>query len=94
VQQLEVATIHPDVCEEETFLLLQPVSLFPSNLVSDEELSLQVSMNHNMFDFDQSLSVIQGHLVGMFAPALFTSTIISSFGLLQTICAGEIASQT
>jgi len=49
-----------------------------------------VSMNHNMFDFDQSLSVIQGHLVGMFAPALFTSTIISSFGVLQTICAGML----
>jgi hypothetical protein len=42
------------------------------------------------FNFDNSATVIQGHVVGMFLPSFFTGHLISRFGVLRIIAAGAV----
>ena len=39
-------------------------------------------------DIDDAAFVIQGHVIGMFAPALFTGSLIQRFGVLNIMLAG------
>jgi len=43
------------------------------------------------FHFDQTASVIQWHVFGMFAPAFFTGHLIERFGAYRVMIAGTIA---
>ncbi len=40
------------------------------------------------FDFNESATVIQLHIIGMFAPSFFTGNLIKRFGTLRIILAG------
>ena len=40
------------------------------------------------FGYNDSATVIQGHVVGMFLPAFFTGSLIARFGVLRIIAAG------
>jgi MFS family permease len=42
------------------------------------------------FNFNNSATVIQGHVVGMFLPSFFTGNLIQKFGALRVIAAGAI----
>jgi len=42
------------------------------------------------FDFGSTATVIQWHVVGMFAPSFFTGSLIKRFGVLNIIAAGAI----
>ena len=42
------------------------------------------------FHFDDSATVIQGHVVGMFLPSFFTGHLITRFGVLTIIATGAI----
>jgi len=42
------------------------------------------------FNFHDSATVIQGHVVGMFLPSFFTGHLINRFGVLKIIAAGAI----
>lgn len=42
------------------------------------------------FNFNNSATVIQGHVIGMFLPSFFTGNLINRFGVLRIIAAGAI----
>ncbi len=42
------------------------------------------------FHFNDSATVIQGHVIGMFLPSFFTGHLITRFGVLSIIAAGAI----
>ena len=49
-----------------------------------------LAMAHHMHPFDQIAFVIQWHLVGMFAPAFFTGSLIRRFGVLSVMFIGAL----
>jgi len=50
-----------------------------------------LAMDHHGMPFSDTATVIQWHLVGMFAPSFFTGSLISRFGVLKVMMAGVIA---
>lgn len=42
------------------------------------------------FDFDDSATVIQGHVIAMFLPSFFTGHLITRFGVLPIIATGAV----
>jgi hypothetical protein len=49
-----------------------------------------LAMKHCGFGVDDSTTVIQWHVVGMYAPSFFTGALITRFGVLRIIVAGAI----
>lgn len=49
-----------------------------------------LAMAHHTHPFDQIAFVIQWHLVGMFAPAFFTGSLIRRFGVLSVMFTGAL----
>ena len=47
-----------------------------------------IAMNHSGHPYGDAAMVISWHVVGMFAPALFTGALINRFGALRIIVAG------
>ena len=52
--------------------------------------STPLAMDHRDFNFDQTATVIQWHIVGMFAPSFFTGHLIHRFGTLPVMAAGVL----
>lgn len=52
--------------------------------------STPLAMDHRDFSFDQTATVIQWHIVGMFAPSFFTGHLIHRFGILLVMAAGVL----
>jgi len=52
--------------------------------------STPLAMQFCGFDFNSSATVIQWHIVGMFAPSFFTGSIIKRFGVVNVIAAGAL----
>jgi len=50
-----------------------------------------LAMDHHGMPFSETASVIQWHLVGMFAPSFFTGSLIARFGVLKVMMVGVIA---
>lgn len=49
-----------------------------------------LSMQGHAFHFDDTSSVIQWHVVAMFAPSFFTGTLITRFGVASIMTAGAL----
>lgn len=52
--------------------------------------STPLAMQFCGFDFSASATVIQWHIVGMFAPSFFTGSIIKRFGVVNVIAIGAL----
>jgi len=52
--------------------------------------STPLAMQFCGFDFNSSATVIQWHIVGMFAPSFFTGSIIKRFGVIKVIATGAL----
>ena len=52
--------------------------------------STPLAMQFCGFDFNSSATVIQWHIVGMFAPSFFTGSIIKRFGVINVIATGAL----
>ena len=52
--------------------------------------STPLAMHAYGYDFGSTASVIQWHVVGMFAPSFFTGRLINRFGTLQVMMVGAI----
>lgn len=50
-----------------------------------------LSMQSHAFHFDATSSVIQWHVVAMFAPSFFTGSLISRFGVATVMSAGALS---
>ncbi len=53
-------------------------------------VSTPLAMDHHHFSFDRTATVIQWHIVGMFAPSFFTGHLIHRFGVLPVMAAGVL----
>ncbi|WP_416897437.1 MAG: MFS transporter [Minwuia sp.] len=49
-----------------------------------------LAMKHCGFEFDDSTTVIQWHVVAMYLPSFFTGALITRFGVLKIIVVGAI----
>ncbi len=49
-----------------------------------------LAMDHHDFSFEQTATVIQWHIVGMFAPSFFTGHLIHRFGVLSVMATGVL----
>lgn len=52
--------------------------------------STPLAMNHLHMNFNDTATVIQWHIVGMFAPSFFTGSLIHRFGVLGVMFAGTL----
>ena len=49
-----------------------------------------LAMDHMHMDFSETATVIQWHIVGMFAPSFFTGSLIHRFGVLKIMFVGAL----
>jgi len=49
-----------------------------------------LAMDHHGHQFGQTATVIQWHIVGMFAPSFFTGSLIERFGVLRIMFVGAV----
>ena len=53
-------------------------------------VSTPLAMDHHGMGFDRTASIIQWHIVGMFAPSFFTGHLIDRFGVLKIMACGVV----
>lgn len=72
------------------FIIAVSAAMISFTLMNLLMTATPLAMHRHGFDFEQSAFVIQWHVLGMFAPSLFTGRLIEKFGLNNMILLGAL----
>lgn len=77
-----------EIARQPTFILAVAAAITAYVVMNLLMTATPLAMVACGFGFEQSAFVIQGHVLGMFAPSFFTGHLISRFGTMRVIGAG------
>ncbi|NKB77568.1 MAG: MFS transporter [Gammaproteobacteria bacterium] len=78
------------IVRKPTFLTAVVCAMIAYGTMNLLMIATPLAMNHQHMDFADTATVIQWHIVGMFAPSFFTGNLIHRFGVLKIMFVGAI----
>ena len=81
-----------EIIRQPKFILAVMAAMFGYGAMNLVMTATPLAMNICGFDFSSTATVIQAHVLAMFAPSFFTGHLIKRFGLVNVIIAGTMFS--
>ncbi|MBT6096034.1 MAG: MFS transporter [Rhodospirillaceae bacterium] len=79
-----------EIVRQPTFILAVMTAMFGYSVMTLVMTATPLAMTVCGFGFSTTASVIQGHILAMFAPSFFTGHLIKRFGVINVIIAGTV----
>ena len=79
-----------EILTRPTFLVAALCAMIAYGTMNLLMTATPLAMNHTGLPFHDTASVIQWHIVGMFAPSFFTGSLIERFGVLRIMFIGAM----
>ncbi|NKB61525.1 MAG: MFS transporter [Gammaproteobacteria bacterium] len=78
------------IVRKPTFLVAVLCAMIAYGTMNLLMIATPLAMHNQHMDFSETATVIQWHIVGMFAPSFFTGNLIHRFGVLKIMFCGAI----
>jgi MFS family permease len=78
------------IMRQPAFIVAALASMLSYGIMNLMMTSTPLAMRAHDHHFDDAALVLQGHMIGMYAPSFFTGSLINRFGVLNVILAGIV----
>ena len=79
-----------EILTKPTFMVAAVCAMIAYGTMNLLMTATPLAMDHSGLAFGQTATVIQWHIVGMFAPSFFTGSLINRFGVLKVMFTGAV----
>ena len=80
----------PEIIKQPAFITAVVCAMIAYGTMNLLMVATPLAMDHRSMNFNQTATVIQWHIVGMFAPSFFTGNLIQHFGVLRIMFIGAL----